>query len=575
MAIDHALKRTGKFYDAGGAEYNVMNPDFATGAKLDDSTDDTAAFAAAFAAATAAGGGVVGQPEGTGRITAALTQTLPLIIQGRGLASVIRNMTSGAHVLELNTTPIASFIAPVVRNIKLKGTGTTSRALDVDLVQHGIFENIDCIDHPGTAVYLYSSNAGILQGCAFCELRNVLAQPSGAVNAIVDDKGINNRFKGIRAREAEIGILLLNVIGASLEGCYIESNTRGTAKVGLRCQITGATSSTQTPSVVSVKNTYFEFNTNYAIRADEGYYVVADGCFISGGVDAVGKLAQSVVKLDGGGRIINCNGASGAKLESDGGLIEVRGSYNVVGKTSEVYFADVMPPFSGRASNAVSKSWFDTDPAWVAGGTTPPTVAADTAVGFLGTKSKKITFTTAALSFSASRVYMSNAELAVTNGLPHYSVIAFKADVAGEVLAFRHDGAAGQDKTINVITTTDWQILIMMGIAAGTGNCGVYCYMPTAPAGTINVWIGGLARSLTPDIALTNGEGPSLTENATGMQNAVVDGKLTLAGVFALKDGITAPATVAGQAQVYVDTADGDLKIKFGDGTVKTITVDT
>lgn len=43
----------------------------------------------------------------------------------------------------------------------------------------------------------------------------------------------------------------------------------------------------------------------------------------------------------------------------------------------------------------------------------------------------------------------------------------------------------------------------------------------------------------------------------------------------ALVDGITAPGTVSGRAQIYVDTADGDLKVKFGDGTVKTIATDT
>ncbi len=46
-------------------------------------------------------------------------------------------------------------------------------------------------------------------------------------------------------------------------------------------------------------------------------------------------------------------------------------------------------------------------------------------------------------------------------------------------------------------------------------------------------------------------------------------------GGLALADGITAPSTVAGKAQIYVDTADGDLKVKFGDGTVKTIVTDT
>ena len=46
-------------------------------------------------------------------------------------------------------------------------------------------------------------------------------------------------------------------------------------------------------------------------------------------------------------------------------------------------------------------------------------------------------------------------------------------------------------------------------------------------------------------------------------------------GVIGIADGVTAPSTVTGVAQLYVDTADGDLKVKFGDGTVKTITVDS
>lgn len=42
-----------------------------------------------------------------------------------------------------------------------------------------------------------------------------------------------------------------------------------------------------------------------------------------------------------------------------------------------------------------------------------------------------------------------------------------------------------------------------------------------------------------------------------------------------IRDGITAPSAVTGLAIIYVDTADGDLKIKFADGTTKTIVIDT
>jgi hypothetical protein len=46
-------------------------------------------------------------------------------------------------------------------------------------------------------------------------------------------------------------------------------------------------------------------------------------------------------------------------------------------------------------------------------------------------------------------------------------------------------------------------------------------------------------------------------------------------GALGIADGITAPAAVTGLALLYVDTADGDLKVRFGDGTVKTIVTDT
>lgn len=42
-----------------------------------------------------------------------------------------------------------------------------------------------------------------------------------------------------------------------------------------------------------------------------------------------------------------------------------------------------------------------------------------------------------------------------------------------------------------------------------------------------------------------------------------------------LLDGITAPSTASGWAIIYVDGSDGDLKVKFGDGTVTVIAADT
>ena len=43
---------------------------------------------------------------------------------------------------------------------------------------------------------------------------------------------------------------------------------------------------------------------------------------------------------------------------------------------------------------------------------------------------------------------------------------------------------------------------------------------------------------------------------------------------ISLEDGITAPAAVVGQAAIYVDVADGNLKVIFGDGNIFTIAQD-
>jgi hypothetical protein len=54
-----------------------------------------------------------------------------------------------------------------------------------------------------------------------------------------------------------------------------------------------------------------------------------------------------------------------------------------------------------------------------------------------------------------------------------------------------------------------------------------------------------------------------------------VVGNIKTSGRLIIPDGVAEPATIAGYAQIYVDQADGDLKIKYGDGVVKTIAVDS
>lgn len=77
-------------------------------------------------------------------------------------------------------------------------------------------------------------------------------------------------------------------------------------------------------------------------------------------------------------------------------------------------------------------------------------------------------------------------------------------------------------------------------------------------------------------VTLTNS---SLTVSGGGnvTLSAAADTTLTLAetGTLALVDGITAPSATIGLAKLYVDTSNGDLKVIFGDGIVKTLATDT
>lgn len=56
---------------------------------------------------------------------------------------------------------------------------------------------------------------------------------------------------------------------------------------------------------------------------------------------------------------------------------------------------------------------------------------------------------------------------------------------------------------------------------------------------------------------------------------AAMERRETTTNVLWLKDGVTAPTAVSGLIAVYGDTADGDLKARFGDGVTKVVAADT
>ena len=60
----------------------------------------------------------------------------------------------------------------------------------------------------------------------------------------------------------------------------------------------------------------------------------------------------------------------------------------------------------------------------------------------------------------------------------------------------------------------------------------------------------------------------------SAVSNSVNAATKTPKDTLELTDGVVTPIIPAGRVSLYIDQADGDLKIKFSDGTIKTIITD-
>jgi hypothetical protein len=115
-------------------------------------------------------------------------------------------------------------------------------------------------------------------------------------------------------------------------------------------------------------------------------------------------------------------------------------------------------------------------------------------------------------------------------------------------------------------------VLVVNNTSSNFSGAGSYNELPwrvTAPIFTIEA-TNGTSGARWNAIGGQDAFWHRFLKNGTEMFRLGYDGAL------GLRDGITAPsADVAGNAWLYIDAADGDLKIRFDNGTIKTIVTDT
>lgn len=115
-------------------------------------------------------------------------------------------------------------------------------------------------------------------------------------------------------------------------------------------------------------------------------------------------------------------------------------------------------------------------------------------------------------------------------------------------------------------------------IYTGGSGRGFNILVPDSINGILRFYVGTNASGAPRVTFLRSGRVLIGTTTDDGVNHLQVNGSVkavyTVTSWLDILDGVAAPATVAGWARIYVDSADGDLKIKFGDGTVKTIVTD-
>jgi hypothetical protein len=139
-------------------------------------------------------------------------------------------------------------------------------------------------------------------------------------------------------------------------------------------------------------------------------------------------------------------------------------------------------------------------------------------------------------------------------------------------------GASGATRPRNVFVAGYVRTENSFRVEDSAGANGVRFYRGVSANGVLTLYNSAENNFDRLQFGGTSSSFPALKRNSTALETKLADDSAYAPHAMQyldVTDGITAPASATGRARIYVDTADGDLKVIFADGTVKTIVTDT
>lgn len=125
-----------------------------------------------------------------------------------------------------------------------------------------------------------------------------------------------------------------------------------------------------------------------------------------------------------------------------------------------------------------------------------------------------------------------------------------------------------------------------VNLTFGSGGSGVDADLHWNSLGSFEFNIGGSTMLSLTSSGVVFGSNKLVSDITPAADNTYRLGNTTrryqyiyakdgvISDAFWVVDGVTAPSATSGWAKIYVDSADGDLKVIFGDGVIKTIVTD-